>query len=192
MTLISIVPPENAKGVVKQGYDMFMKNIGMIPKPMEMLSASPGLFESQLERIRYFGKHPTLSFALLLHIRYMASCMLNYGFCQDFNKRLLKKIGLTDPDIRTLETDPSKALLEKHEKAMLNFVLKSMKSPNLIGKQDIKTLRNFGWNDRDMIDALSQGVNMIDHSIMMQVFQIDKECTGPATMSQWFWQNRLL
>ena len=27
-----------------------------------------------------------------------------------------------------------------------------------------------------MVDALAQGVGMIDHSIMMQVFQIDQNC----------------
>ena len=27
-----------------------------------------------------------------------------------------------------------------------------------------------------MVDALSQGVSMIDHSIMMQAFQIDQNC----------------
>jgi hypothetical protein len=27
-----------------------------------------------------------------------------------------------------------------------------------------------------MVDALSQGVGMIDHAIMMQAFQIDQNC----------------
>ena len=39
MALISTVSPENAEGSIKEAYEMFMKNIGMIPKPMEMMSA---------------------------------------------------------------------------------------------------------------------------------------------------------
>ena len=67
MALISTVPVEKAEGPIKEGYDMFLKNIGIIPRPMEMLSASPALFELQLCRIHYLSRHPTLSFALLAH-----------------------------------------------------------------------------------------------------------------------------
>lgn len=33
-----------------------------------------------------------------------------------------------------------------------------------------------GWDERDMIDALAQDARMIDHAIMMQVFQIYQNC----------------
>lgn len=176
MALIQTVQPENAEGVVKEGYDMFMKHIGIIPKPMEMMSASPALFELQLKRIQYFSTHPSLSFALLAHIRYLVAHNLNHKFCMDFNKILLKKQGLEESDIQKIEADPSVSILEENENAMLAFVIKSVKNPGSVTKDDIKQLRDLGWDDRDMVDALSQGVSMIDHSIMMQVFQIDPSC----------------
>ncbi|MFH2059779.1 MAG: hypothetical protein ABIJ59_12875 [Pseudomonadota bacterium] len=176
MALIQTVQPENAQGVVKDGYDMFMKHIGIIPKPMEMMSVSPALFEQQLKRIQYFSTHPNLSFALLAHIRYLVAHSLNYTFCMDFNKVVLKKQGLEESDFQKIEADPSKSILEKNENAMLAFVIKSVKKPGSVTKEDIKQLRDLGWDDRDMVDALSQGVSMIDHSIMMQVFQIDPNC----------------
>lgn len=176
MARITTVALEEAEGVVKEGYDMFMKNIGIIPKPMEMMSASPALFEAQFNRIKYFSKHPTLSFALLAHIRYLVSHKLNYSFCMDFNKLILKKQGLEDADIKKMEDDPSKSMLEDNERAMLSFVMKSIKDPGSIEDADIENLREFGWSDSDMVEALSQGVSMIDHSIMMQVFKIDQSC----------------
>jgi hypothetical protein len=33
-----------------------------------------------------------------------------------------------------------------------------------------------GWEDNDLVDALVHDTNMIDHSIMMQVFRIDQAC----------------
>lgn len=176
MALITTVAPAQASGIVKEGYEMFMKNIGTIPRPMEVLSCSPALFELQLKRIGYFSKHPKLSFALLTHIRYLASHSLNYSFCMDFNSHLLKKLGLTVEDIRGMETDPSQAMLEENENAMLAFVIKAMKAPGSITAADISHLRELGWEDGDMVDALAQGVGMIDHSIMMQAFQIDQNC----------------
>ncbi len=176
MALITTVAPENAEGIVKEGYEMFMKNVGAIPKPMQLLSASPALFELQLKRIRYFGKHPKLSFALLAHIRYLAAQTLDYSYCMDFNRHLLKKLGNDDDSIRAMEDDPSKSMLEAHESAMLSFVIRSMKKPDSITAADIANLKELGWDERDMVDALAQGVGMIDHSIMMQVFQIDQNC----------------
>jgi alkylhydroperoxidase family enzyme len=176
MALIDTVPPEKAEGIVKEGYDMFTSRLGIIPKPMEMMSISPGLFELQLRRIHYFAKHPKLSFGLLAHIRYLVSYNLDYRFCTDLNKIILEKLGLQEADIRKMEADPSQSLLEENESALLAFVVKAVKSPGAVTPQEIDTLRKLGWDDRDMIDALSQGVSMIDHAIMMQVFQMDQNC----------------
>ncbi|MDX9788910.1 MAG: hypothetical protein RBT11_19195 [Desulfobacterales bacterium] len=167
MALINTVSPEQAEGTIKEAYDMFMKNLGVIPKPLEMMSASPAIFDLQLQRIKYYTDHPTLSFALLSHIRYLVSRNLNYSFCTDFNKHILKKQGLKDDDILQMEADPTKSLLEEKESAMLAFVVKAVRAPGSVGGGEIKRLKEMGWEDRDLVDALAHGVNMIDHSIMM-------------------------
>ena len=176
MALIHTVQPEKAEGIVKEGYEMFMQNLGIIPRPMEMLSASPALFELQLRRIRYFSKHPRLSFALLAHIRYLVALNLEYRFCIDFNQHILKKQGVEEADLRKMEADPSQSLLEENESAMLAFVVRAVKSPETVTADEISRLRGMGWEDRDMLDALAQGVSMIDHAIMGQVFQMDQNC----------------
>lgn len=176
MALISTVAPENAEGIVKEGYEMFVQRVGVIPKPMQMLSISPALFELQLQRIRYFGKHPNLSHALLAHIRYLAAKTLDYAYCTDFNGEMLRKLGNDDAALAAMEKDPSQSLLEEHESAMLDFVIRSMKTPGSINADDITKLKDLGWTEQDMVEALAQGVSMIDHAIMMQVFQVDQNC----------------
>ena len=176
MALVTTVLPEKAEGVIKKGYDMFMENVGAIPQPMQMMSVSPALFEMQLKRIHYFAKHPNLSFALLAHIRYLAAQTLEYSYCMDFNRHMLEKLGNDDETIRAMESDPSKSMLEENESAMLDFVIRSMKQPATITALDIARLKDLGWDERDMMDALAQGVGMIDHAIMMQVFHVDQNC----------------
>ena len=143
---------------------------------MGLLGCSPALFCRQLQRTRYFARHPNPSFSLLTHIRYLVARSLDYGFCLDFNKHLLRKQGIEDDDIRRMEQDPSQSLLEEHENAMLAFVIKAVKAPASVTAEDIEGLRALGWEDGDMVDALAQGVGMIDHSIMMQAFQMDQNC----------------
>ena len=176
MALISTVSRDQAEGIVKEGYEMFMERLGTIPRPLEMMSVSPGLFELQLRRLQYFAKHPRLSFSLLSHIRYLVAQHLAYPFCTDFNKHILQKQGLQEDDFKRMEQDPSQSLLEEKEGAMLVFVVKSVQDPASVNAGDIENLRQLGWEDSDMVDALAQGVSMIDHSIMMQVFQMDQGC----------------
>lgn len=177
MPRIKTVTPDQAQGVIKEGYEMFMSNMGTIPKPMEMMSVSPKLFESQLSRIHYFSTHPNLSFALLAHIRYLVAHHLDYSFCMDFNRALLKKAGVDDENIAQIEQDPSKSMLEANENDMLAFVIKSVKAPASVTDKDVQSLKDAGWTDTDMVDALAQGVSMIDHAIMMQVFDMGQNCT---------------
>lgn len=174
MALIQTVPPEKAEGIVKEGYEMYLKRIGVIPKPMEMISASPKLFEILLSRTRYLSTHPRLSFSLLAHIRYLVAHHLGYRYCMELNRRLLEKQGLESADIRKMESDPSRSLLEENENAMLAFVLKAVKIPESITTEDTVKLRNLGWEDGDMVDALAQGVSMIDHAIMMKAFNMEE------------------
>jgi len=176
MALIKTVSPEQAEGKMKEAFDMFIENLGVIPKPLEMMSASPAIFEQQLQRIQYYTNHPTLSFALLSHIRYLVAHNLSYKFCMDFNKLILKKQGLEDDDIKQIEADPTKSLLEEKESAMLAFVVNAVKEPSSGKAEEIEKLKAMGWEDNDLVDALAHGVNMVDHSIMMEVFQMDQDC----------------
>jgi hypothetical protein len=58
-------------------------------------------------------------------------------------------------------------------------VVKAVKTPAEVAPQEIDNLRDLGYEDRDIMDALAQGVSMIDHAIMMQVFQMEQACLPP-------------
>jgi uncharacterized protein YciW len=94
----------------------------------------------------------------------------------DFNKLMLKKQGLEDDDIYRMEADPTKSLLEEKESAMLAFVVKAVRAASSVDADEITRLKEMGWEDRDLVDALAHGVSMVDHSIMMEAFQMDQDC----------------
>lgn len=173
MALIKTILPENAKGDIKKGYDLFTKKGGGVPHPFRLFSASPELFNLMVQRNQYYSNHPNLSFSLLAHIRYFVSTKLDYTFCRRHNIKLLLMLGLEKIDIEHMGMDPDKSLLEKYERTMAAFVLKAMDNPQAIRKKDIEQLRRLGWTDSDIFDALAQGVGMIDHSIFMTVFKAD-------------------
>ena len=59
---------------------------------------------------------------------------------------------------------------------MLGFVMKAIKSPDAVVQQDMDHLHDFGWSDRDILDALAHGTNMVGSSILMKTFKMDVVC----------------
>jgi hypothetical protein len=59
---------------------------------------------------------------------------------------------------------------------MVAFVMKSVKTPDAVEKEDIDQLHELGWVDSDILDALAHGTNMIGSSILMKAFKMDRTC----------------
>jgi len=173
MALLKTVNPEAAEGPIKEAYDVFMKRAGMVPKPFEMMSVSPGLLQIQAQVLDYFMQHKTLSFPLMTHIRYLVAQRYDYAFCTSFNRDLLKMQGMGEDEVQAVSSDPQKAPLEDKDKAMLLFVLKAVKQPDEVTQKDVDALHEMGWTDNDIMDAVFHGTGMIAPSILMRAFKMD-------------------
>ena len=176
MPIIQTVTPEKAEGETKKIYDMMLQNIGVVPTPMQLVSISPAILNLSWDLLQYYSQHPNLGFALLSSIRFLVAEHLNYAFCTDFNKNILKKQGLSDEDIEEMIKDPLNVPLEEKEQVMLDFVVKAIKSPDNVEQQDMDQLHDMGWTDRDILDALAHGTNMVGSSILMKTFKMDVAC----------------
>jgi len=151
---------------------MFMKNLGVIPGPLEMMSASPAIFNQQLQRIHYNTDHPTLSFALLSHIRYLVAYDIRIQLLLQFQQTYSAKTGDGRGRYQANRSGSEKIIVGRKESAMLPFVVKTVKDPNSVKADEVLQFKEMGWEDKDLVDAVAHGVNMIDHEIMMTVFQM--------------------
>jgi len=176
MTLIKTVEPDKAEGQVKEIYDFMQKNAGVIPAPLQLASASPWMLDMVWQSIQYYSQHPNLGFGVLSSIRYLVAQQYDYAFCTDFNKKMLKMQGLSDEDIERMEKDPLQAPLDDKDQGMVAFVMKAIKTPNAVEKEDVDRLHDLGWTDSDIMDALTHGTNMIGSSILMKTFKMDQTC----------------
>jgi alkylhydroperoxidase family enzyme len=176
MAIIQTVEPDKAEGKVKEIYDFMQENAGVIPAPLQLASASPWMLDMVWNSIQYFSRHSNLGFGLLSSIRYLVAQQYDYAFCTDFNRNMLKIQGLSDEDIEKMEKDPLQAPLDDKDRAMVSFVMKAIKSPDDVGKQDVDGLHEHGWTDNDIMDALVHGTNMIGSSILMKAFKMDQTC----------------
>ena len=176
MTLIQTINPENAEGKAKEIYDTLQKTIGVIPAPLQLASASPWMLDMVWQSIQYYSQHPNLGFGLLSSIRYLVARHYNYAFCTGFNKNFLMMQGMSEEDVEKIVEDPLQAPLEDKDRAMLAFVMKAIKTPDAVMKEDVDRLHDLGWTDNDILDALAHGTNMVGSSILMKAFKMDQAC----------------
>ncbi|MEJ2164429.1 MAG: hypothetical protein P8X90_02795 [Desulfobacterales bacterium] len=176
MALIQFVEPDKAEGQAKEIYDSMQKYAGVIPAPLQLASASPWMLNMAWQSIQYYSRHSHLGFGLLSSIRYLVARHYDYEFCTGFNRNMLKMQGLSDEDIARMEENPLETPLDDKDRAMVAFVLKAIKTPDAVEKEDVNQLHDLGWTDSDILDALAHGTNMIGSSIMMKTFKMDQAC----------------
>jgi len=176
MALIQTVESDKAEGKVKEIYDFMLENAGIIPAPLQLASASPWLLDMYWQSIQHFSQHPNLGFGLLSSIRYLVAQQYDYAFCIDFNRNMLSMQGLSEDDIDKMEKDPLQAPLDDKDRAMVAFVMKAIKTPDAVEKQDVDRLHDLGWTDSDIMEAMAHATNMIASSILMKTFKMDQTC----------------
>ena len=84
--------------------------------------------------------------------------------------------GLSDEDISKMEKDPLQAPLDDRDREMVAFVMKAVKTPAAVEKEDMDRLHELGWMDSDIMDAMTHATNMIGSSILMKTFKMDQAC----------------
>ena len=173
MPIIETVAPDKAEGKVKDAYDIMMQRAGTVPKPFQMLSASPDLLGLQMGTMDYFMQHPTLNFVLLAHIRLLVARKFNYAYCVEFNGGILQMFaGVTEAQMDAMMDDPANAPLEARDRAMLLFVLKAVGTPDATSQSDVDALRELGWTDQDIFDATAHGAGMVQHGTLFKAFKM--------------------
>jgi alkylhydroperoxidase family enzyme len=176
MSLITTVPVDAATGKVQEVYAPMLEATSMVPRPLQMLSASPDLLEIYNRNLWYYLRHPTLSFALLAHIRVLASIECGFPYCIELNSGFLKqRLGLTEEQLRTLRSDPAQAPLEEKDRAMLLFVLEALRAPEDVSREDVAALHDLGWTDRDILDATQHGAGMVATGILFNAFKMHED-----------------
>jgi len=174
MSLLRTVPPEEAVGGMKRVYDSFSNTLGMVPPPLVASSTSPVLQALLASCLVYYNEHRTLSQKLISCIRYITSVIFDLGPCLEFGKKALRFHGLTDDQLDALGRDPASVDLKEKDKALFLFAVKALREPDHVSLDNIKALKEMGWTDADIFDALNVSAVMIGPGLMMKALKVAK------------------
>ncbi len=173
MAIIKTTPPEKATGKLAELYKEVEQMFGMVPSGVQLLGVSEAILENQLDSMGYYHGHPTLSTQLLATIRMSISNACKSHYCKAVNAGLLQSVGFTQDQVEATLADPNRAPLSEKERALLGFVLKACEDPHSTEGADIELLRNLGWADRDIFEAVAHGARATSVNIMFDSFKVD-------------------
>lgn len=176
MTLIQTVAPAQAEGTVAEVYREVELAFGRIPNVFQLLSSSPELLSLQWQRIRFYQSHPTLSMPLLATIRMLVSAAHDCEYCVDFNAGLLINLADQTPEqVAATRQDPNNAPLSDKDKAMLLITLRATEAPKSISAEDLNHLRDLGWRDRDILEAIHHAAYNMAADAVIDSFKVDRD-----------------
>jgi hypothetical protein len=168
MFILKHVKPEEATGKVAEAYGVLPPGMP-VPDPLVMMSASPDLALLQSNIMRYFIGQEKLDMGLLATIRYLVAAEYNYPWCLNFNAHLLQMAGGMSPaELEKMRANPESAPLEEFQKELVLFVLKALKTPEKVTQAEVEKLRQLGWTDQNIFDAVYHGATMVAMSYMFK------------------------
>ncbi|HLD22523.1 MAG TPA: hypothetical protein VJA83_01185 [Sulfuricurvum sp.] len=174
MPLIQTITPEEATGEVAKLYKIIEAMGRTVGNNAQLLSISPELLRQQMDFIKFYIKHPTLSMPLLAAIRIMVSSGEECQFCIDYNTGMLINLaGWTFEQVTEMRKDPKSANLPEREIAMLNLAIKAIRNAHGVTANDLDTLREMGWSDSDILDAVAHATRMLATDIIFNTFKIE-------------------
>ena len=169
--LLKTFGPGKASPDVEKVYNSFLENVGAIPPPFLIYSASPAIQSIQAQLITYFREGSGLSPLLTALIRYLTAVMLDLEPCIEFNTRVLTAHGLTEEQIEGVRVNPATAPIGEKDGWMLAYVIKSVQSPESDLEGHVNKLREMGWTDIDVFDALYIACMMVGMERMMKALK---------------------
>jgi len=173
MPLIHTIKPEDATGELAEIYVKMKELRGRVPASSQLWSVSPELLKQQLDFIGYYMNHKTLSTPLLAAIRMLVSSQTGCKYCVDFNTAMLvNMMGWSMDDVALLKENGKSAKFSDKENAMLSFVVSSVKKCSKADKAELAALRDMGWSDGDLLDALQHGARMSAIDIIFNTFDL--------------------
>ncbi len=175
MTLLNTVSPDQAEGKVAEIYQQISEAFGFIPNAMNLYSVSPAAMERQWAYLGYNMQHPKLSPLLLALIRLLVSVDKGCDYCVNLNTGILLQNGLSMDDIQALKQDTTQAPLEEADMAMLQFVLKATNEAHARSVQEVQQLRDYGFEDKDIFDAVQHGAHMVATEILFDTFDLEND-----------------
>lgn len=175
MSLIKTIDKKSASGEVAAIYEQVQQQMGMVPNGLKAFSTSTHRLKTQVGEIGYYMAHPTLSAPLTAAIRYIVAREHDCKYCVVVNAGMLQQAGWSKEVIESLPENPAAAELDAKDKALLLASIKAVRTPKELNESDMKELRELGWSDGEILDAVGHACYSVAFDTIISAFKIEMD-----------------
>ncbi len=173
MSILKTVSPDKAEGKLKGLYGAVEKVFGMVPNNARVLGINEHALESQLMMIGYYSQHEKISSNVFAMIRLLVARDCGNDYCTKMNTGFLMQAGIEAEALQSVDADNLPGIFSEEEKALLKYTVKAVKTPAETGAEDIRALKDAGWREIDIFDAVEHGARMVYSSHIFNAFKIE-------------------
>lgn len=147
------------------------KNLGQVPPHFELFATiNPTRFKMFLEEITYLSQHPSINPDFFILLRYTIATQNLFTYCIGFNKALLLSKGYTLEEFSQLEGSKKILPLDVRHQALFDTVMLALNEPDDFTIDTISHLKDLGWNDADVFDAIDHGAFLFRFSRILKAY----------------------
>ena len=154
MSWVTTVPEEQLKPRAQEIFDVLRENWGLVPNYFLALGHDPQLLEDQTNLFAHTMEDRALPKPLKEQLALLVSGLNFSSYCLAVHMQILSKIGIDKPLARKLAADFTTAPVEPKVMELFRFAEKLTRRPGDMEKQDIERLRDAGWGDKEIVEAV--------------------------------------
>lgn len=153
MAWIEVIDENEANGQLKRIYEKIKGTRGKVANIMKIHSLNPRSMETHLALyVNLMFGQSKLSREEREIIATAVSSANNCDYCKLHHGEALNHYWKDKEKIQQFMEDPLGLDLPEKTKAMIQYALKLTKTPDQVSEEDVESLRNAGFSDRDILD----------------------------------------
>lgn len=154
MSYLGEVSEAQAGPTLREMYREMQEKFGFLPNYYKVLGRDLSVAESHQALAKAMMRDGALPLALKEQIGLVVSGLNTASYCVAAHMEVLNKMGIERSLGRKLATNYEGAPVEEKTKALFRFADKLTRKPAEIQESDITTLREIGWNDEAIYEAV--------------------------------------
>ena len=155
MSWVPIVTDEQATPQVKEMYDRIRQGWGFVPNYFHALGRDAQLLQDQMNLFtNALYTDRGLARTMKEQVALVVSGLNTSSYCVAAHMEILGRLGVDKAAVRKLATDYTVAPVDPKVMELFRFVDKLTRRPADMEKPDVDRLREIGWNDAEIFDAV--------------------------------------
>ncbi len=148
------------------------KEFGILPIHWELLaSLAPKRFEMFMQEITYLLNHPHINPDFFAMLRLHIANREEFSYCKSFNTKLLLARRYDKKSLKELKEDIGAIPLDAKHKLLAKNAVKAIYQAEEFCIDDIEELKNLGWSDSDIYDAIDHAAFLFKFTRIIQAYK---------------------